>query len=167
MNMNDDQRKLAEDNMTLVYYIVNKYYPQHTRDDDVIQAGMFGLCKAAMVYDESKGAFSTIAGNYIVNYIKHHFRKVTPKAEVLSLDYEYDNSITLADVVKGDCDVASTLAFRQFVENEDERTRLVMGLYLQGYGSEEIAEMTGIKRRTVVKVKRLAQLKWEGMCNER
>ena len=166
MLMNDEQRKLAEDNISLVYYIVNKYFPQHSRDDDVIQAGMFGLCKATMIWDESKGAFSTIAGHYIVNYIKRHFQKTIVKVDTLSLEYEYEDSMTLADVVKGDGDVSTVCSVAEFLGNEKKIDQTVLMMFAQGYKSKEIAVHLGVTRSYVNTIKRLAKIKWEGFCNE-
>ena len=160
MNMNDEQRKLAEDNMTLVHFIINKYFPQHNYDDDVIQAGMVGLCKATMAWDKDKGAFSTIATNYILNHIRTHFGKNKQKAEVLSLEYEYDDSMTLADVVKGDSDVSSVCGVIDFLSNETETNQKVLLMLAQGYKSKEIAEILGMTRSNVNTIKRMAKLRW-------
>ena len=43
----NDRKKFIEENVNLVYVIVREYYPTFIFDEDVIQCGMVGLCKAA------------------------------------------------------------------------------------------------------------------------
>lgn len=167
MNMNDGQRKLAEDNMKLVHFIINKHYPFCNGNDDVIQVGMMALCRAAMAWDESKGKFSTIASVYIVNAIKKHFSETRQKAEVLSLDYEYEGASTLSDVIEGDHDVESLSDVIDFLESEKKINREVLSMFAQGYESKEIASHLGVTRSYVNTIKRIAKLKWEDMNNDK
>lgn len=64
-----DRDKLIQDNIPFVYYIIHKYYPTFSKDEDIIQSGMVGLVKAANKFDASKGKFSTYAGVIIKNEI--------------------------------------------------------------------------------------------------
>lgn len=167
MSMNDEQQKLAEDNMKLVHFIINKHYPSFNRNEDVAQVGMMALCRAAMAWDESKGKFSTIASVYILNDIKRYFKTIAPKAEVLSLDYEYEGSATLSDVIQGDSDVQSVSDVVDFLENEKKINQEVLTMFAQGYESKEIAHHLGVTRSYVNTIKRIAKLKWEDMYNDR
>ena len=65
MNMNDEQQRLVTDNMKLVHFVVNKYYPTFNGNEDVSQVGMVGLCKAALAWNPEKTTFTTCACNYI------------------------------------------------------------------------------------------------------
>lgn len=76
-------REFIEQNMNLVYYIIHKYYPAFSKDEDVIQSGMLGLCKASLHYDERKGKFSTYAGATIKNEIVNELKG---KSNAFSLD---------------------------------------------------------------------------------
>ena len=58
--------KLIEDNYNLVGYTLNHFYPDLKTDEDIIQIGSIGLCKAANNYDPTKGAFSTSPRIFIV-----------------------------------------------------------------------------------------------------
>ena len=98
------KNKLIEDNMSLVYFIINKYYPTYITDEDIVQAGMLGLCKAGDTWNEDKGAFSTYAAICIRNNIRMEFRGRGKHQGVLSLDYELPETedgaiITLGDMV--------------------------------------------------------------------
>lgn len=163
MSMNDEQEKLVIDNMTLVHFIISKYYPTFCGNEDVIQSGMVGLCKAANTWKSSKSTFSTYASKCILNEIKRYFREIITIEQSLSLEYEYEGGMTLSEAIEGDGDVESTFEFKEFMESEDETTRLIVALLAQGYNSKEISDMIGIKRSTVAKVKRLTYKKWEGI----
>lgn len=52
-------------NMRLVVYIAKQYQGMGLSLDDLIQEGSIGLCRAAELYDESKGKFSSYAGLWI------------------------------------------------------------------------------------------------------
>lgn len=66
--MTDEQRALAEKHLQLVTWVLNNRVPFWRRDeyDDMWQAGAIGLCKAAMLFDESVGVkFGTYAAVFI------------------------------------------------------------------------------------------------------
>lgn len=85
------QQQLVEDNVNLVYSIVHTHYPTFAKDEDIIQAGMLGLCVAAENYDESKSKFSTYAYKCIRNFINKEFATRKKHRNQLSLDYEVSN----------------------------------------------------------------------------
>lgn len=59
----EEQNKLIEDNMKLVYFIARKICKYPEMLDDCIQEGCLGLIRAAKYFDESRGVkFSTFAG---------------------------------------------------------------------------------------------------------
>ena len=60
--------------MRLVHFVLNKYYPGYTKDEDIIQCGMVGLVGAANTFDESKGTFSTYAVRCVMNQINTELR---------------------------------------------------------------------------------------------
>lgn len=98
------KQQLVEDNMKLVYSLVSKEYPTYLTDEDIIQCGMLGLCKAAEKWDEGKSKFSTFATSCIRHEIQYEFRKRAKHQGVLSLDYEIKDGDTTCDFVTlGDC----------------------------------------------------------------
>lgn len=165
MSMNDEQQKLVTDNIALVHFLIRKHYPTFYSNEDVVQNGMVGLCKAAKYWDSSKSTFSTYAGKCILNEIKNHFRESILAQSVLSLDYEYEGGMMLSEAIEGDTDVDSTFEVEEFLGKEKEKNKLVLSLYAQGYTTREISEMTGIGVRGVARIKRIAQKKWEGVCD--
>ena len=165
MSMNEDQQKLVIDNTKLVYTVIKKHYPTFYGNEDITQVGMLGLCEAATSWDSSKSAFSTYACTCIQNEIRDYFRTNPHNSVVLSLDYEYEGGSTLSETIEGDNDVASAVTFEDFLEGETDRTKMVIKLFAKGYNSKEISDITGLKRKTISKIKRLTHIKWEGIVD--
>lgn len=83
--MNDIQ-KFIEENTNLVHFLINKYYPYFSADEDIIQCGMLGLCKAAEKWDSSKSKFSTYATKWILSEIKRELRERGKHSAEISLE---------------------------------------------------------------------------------
>lgn len=65
-----------EDNMNLVYFIVNKKYKHKRNKEDLYQQGFVGLQKAINSYDDKRIVkFSTYAMVCILNEIKYFLRR--------------------------------------------------------------------------------------------
>ena len=82
----NDMTKFIEQNISLVYFVINKYYPSFINDDDIVQCAMVGLCKAANRWDSSKSKFSTFASSWIKNEIKSELRKRNSRKIEISLE---------------------------------------------------------------------------------
>lgn len=71
-----NSEEVVTTNIGLVYKVVNKLKVSSFDRDDLIQAGLMGLFKAAQRFDNSKGfAFSTYAMPFIVGNIKKELRQ--------------------------------------------------------------------------------------------
>ena len=97
--LNDNQRRLVEENMALVKYILYRYYGSDiTQDEDYIQEGYIGLCKAAATYNpDYPWQFSTYAARCIINHMKQYFRMLNTKSRkceltIISLNEKRINS---------------------------------------------------------------------------
>ena len=154
-----ERQQLIEDNMALVYYIISKQYPTFIGDQDVIQSGMVGLCKAAKHYDPEKGIFSTYAGRCIRNEITQEFIRRKPMKMTVSLDTKIGEDGTLADILVGDDDVAyiDTAFYNQL--SKDEVT--LLHLESAGFNTDEISELCGYNAQKVRKILRTTHLKWK------
>ena len=72
-----NRNQLIEENIKLVYHVVNKYFKNCVimDRDDLVQEGSLGLMKAAEEWDETKGVkFSTYASNNIKWHIQNTLR---------------------------------------------------------------------------------------------
>lgn len=148
----ESKQKLIEDNMELVYSVITKEYPTFIRDEDIIQSGMLGLCKAADGWDESKSKFSTYAWKAIRNEINRELSDRCKHQHVLSLDYPIKNEdgdkSTFGDLIEDKKDIG-------FVEAEfderclSQREREVYELLKNGYDTVEIRKELGVSRQWV------------------
>lgn len=141
------KQQIVEDNMNLVYSLIAKEYPTYLNDEDIIQCGMLGLCKAADKWDEEKGTFSTFAWFCIRNEIRQEFRSRSKHQNILSLDYEVDSEegkTTFGDFVMGDEDV-------NYIDTSDltEREAQVLQLLNNGLSQVVIAKKLGITKQRV------------------
>lgn len=122
--LTDEQQQIVLDNMKLVYYTYNDTYKNPSKviqkwEDDIIQEGMYGLCKAAVKFDPSLGnEFATFAVPCIRNQMALLVRKikndwmVDSLDEMLDFDKGGDSGVskldTIADTsISADCIVAN------------------------------------------------------------
>lgn len=69
--------KVIEDNIGLVKTIVSRFQVSKYDQEDLIQAGLIGLWKAAYNFDETKGVkFSTYSVKYILGEVKEELKKL-------------------------------------------------------------------------------------------
>lgn len=162
--MTKQQQQLVEDNMNLVYFTIARYYPHHKGDDDVVQIGMMGLCKAAASYDDSKGQFSTYAIIKIRSAISYEFRKDSKRVKAISLDAERDaqcgDKVALQEFIIGDMD-EGYVDVAPLCNVLTPRQRAVFELLRQGFSCVDIAKRLGVSKQSVHQRLRVIQKKWE------
>lgn len=149
------KQQLIEDNMKLVYYLINREYPTYIHDEDIVQCGMLGLCKAADKWDESKSKFSTFAMFCIRSEIQMEFRKRAKHEHyILSLDYEIDDgeggTCALGDIIAGDEDVPY-FDIGIDLTRLNEKERRIAELLPTGMLQADIARELGVSRQYVHK----------------
>jgi RNA polymerase sigma factor (sigma-70 family) len=157
--MNDIQRNLVEENMTLVYFIVGKNYPTYRGDEDIIHSGLLGLCRAALRWDESKGAFSTYACSCIRNAIKQELRERQQMADTVSLECPIGDDLTIADTISDNEDIY--FLDDKFLIDLTETERFVFELRSKGYEIEDIQKLTGYDSRKIRKILRTIYAKYK------
>ena len=159
-----NKQRLIEDNINLVYYVIKKYYPNYLYDEDIVQEGMVGLCKAVNAYDSDKSKFSTFAARCILNQIKYYFRKNSKHYDVLSYDRVIENiedeSITFLDMICGEEDVGlGVINFKMFYEKLSENEQEFVDL-LATHTEREIGEILGMAQGSVSRRKTIIKKKW-------
>ena len=145
--------------MKLVYYIISKEYPTYLYDDDIVQSGMYGLCRAAQGWDENRGSFATYAGKWIRGEIRQEFSRRKTHSKDVSLEMDIGEDGTLGDIIQGDDDVAyidDETFYRQLTSEERE----VLKLHSAGYATYEIAQQLGFSEQKVNKLLRITKIKW-------
>ena len=161
--MTDEQRKLASENHNLIYSFLNRY---NFDPEEYYGLAAIGLCKAAKLYDESKGNFSTYAYRSMLNNIKHDLLYKSRSKRIPENLIDYYNSefcndngeiIEYLSLLTSDIDIEKEVLAKIVVEtymNElTDRDRLVLRLLSDGYTHMEIGEIVGISRNTVRKIR--------------
>lgn len=171
--MTDEQRKLATENHNLIYSFLNKY---DYDPEEYYDLAAIGLCKAAKLYDTSKGAFSTYAYRAMLNTISHDlvYKGRSKRIPENLIDYynctfcnENGEVIEYLSLMPSNDDIEKEVISKVIVEsvmNElSDRDRLVIGLSADGYSNQEIGKLIGISRNTVSKIKgRIFVKLWKG-----
>jgi RNA polymerase sporulation-specific sigma factor len=152
-------QQLIEDNINLVYFVINTYYPTFRQDEDIIQCGMLGLCESANTWSEDKGLFSTYASRCISNRIIQEFRSRKKYKGTLSLDYETTDSDgetkRFGDAIVGEEDVNwvdTDTMYNKLTPMEQD----IVNLRKIGWNNKAIAEKLNVSEQTIqVKVRKL------------
>ncbi len=146
------KQQLIEDNMNLVYHLISKEYPTYVHDEDIVQCGMLGLCKAAEKWDDSKSKFSTFAMFCIRSEIQTEFRRRAKHQGILSLDYEIDDgeggTSTFGEIITGDEDV-SYFDIGIDLTKLNKTERQIAELLPTGMSQVDIAKKLGITKQYV------------------
>lgn len=157
---------LILENMKLVNFVLHKYFPRLAFDEDMIQVGMVGLCRAAENYDESKGKFTTLAARSIRNTILNELRDNAKNPPALSLStviYEGDDGeVELEDSICGDADV-DYYDFKGMMSTLTPRERKVAEMLADGCTQEDIAKHLGVARTTVQRDGAIIKRKLKGL----
>ena len=168
--MNEQNKRLVEENMKLVYHVINTYYPNHIGDEDLEQEGFIGLCRAAEKFDDTRDAkFSTFACSTIHNYLRHYFTGLGMKkrtANLISLDLEIKHDDGSGDALheviedrKAD-GLFKQCEIENFVDTLDERERKIFELRSEGLTLQEVGKQLGLSHATIGQTVRSMRKRW-------
>lgn len=145
MKLNDKQRKLVEDNHSLIFWYAHK---NHLDLEEWYGILALALCKAALKYDEEKSKFTTYAVMSMKNEMLAELRKRKADKRMLYSEVLTGDMLETQAVTKGDLD--SLVMLKDILQN-DPRGEL-LGLYINGYTQAEIAEILGISQAHVSRI---------------
>lgn len=165
MSKND----LVENNMNLVYHLIHKYYPTFIGNEDFVQEGMLGLCKAASTFDENRGfTFSTYASKCIMNQLKIYLKSFNKNNHLLSIDNtvigEDGEETTFHNFIVGDEDVEVDLV-SDFYKGLDTVEQDLFEILYTGT-NKDYYERKGGNYNTLRKVRRRLRRKWRDFSGE-
>lgn len=192
--MTEYENSLIMDNLKLVGHIASKY---RSRPDynDIVQAGMVGLCEAAMRFDETRGnKFSTYAGSYIHGHICEYYHRyaISPiklprdmitkicrgdleNISMASLDYTPNDYISLSELIADDIDIkkecldelsyTDLLQFMQSKLTVNEYRAFLVDFH--GVKQKQIGSILGISQSFVSRTLRKARIKIIEELNDR
>lgn len=160
----EERDKLIEDNINLVYYVVNQYYKPNNLSgmdkEDFYSEGFIGLIKAADSYNpDTDCKFSTYAYKGICFAISKIYRTenyVCRKANHGAMSIEYDitggNNYTLEDIIGVDEDMTyiESKEILEFIDSLNIKSiKFILNKLSEGYNQYEIAKMLGVSRSCV------------------
>lgn len=192
--MTEYENSLIMDNLKLVGHIASKY---RSRPDynDIVQAGMVGLCEAAMRFDETRGnKFSTYAGSYIHGRICEYYHRYAISSiklprdmitkicrgdleniSMASLDYTPNDYISLSELIADDIDIkkecldelsyTDLLQFMQSKLTVNEYRAFLVDFH--GVKQKQIGSILGISQSFVSRTLRKARIKIIEELNDR
>lgn len=144
----------------LVWFVLNRYYPDFVYDEDVAQEARIGLWLACKAYDPSRGAFSTFAVKTIHNEVRGYFRRMLqrdiPRDQLVSLEHPVKDMshggdpVPLRDTLVGESDI-------QWMDLSGVKAKLgdldlrIFRLRLTGLSMDDIGARVGISRQAVDK----------------
>ena len=163
LKLNDEQRKLVEQNHNLIYSAMRKFGVRNEKFDDYYDVAAIGLCKAVMSYDPDKQtALSTLVYSCIKNELYDQFRSEKTESNqfnqqilsynVLCKTAENQNS-TMEDIVLVDKNfeenLISMLIFRDRIRTLMDKDKQMIYLRISGYTYDEIAKEFCISKQAV------------------
>lgn len=164
--MTDREQKII-DNMSLVHYVLHKYFPLYIDNQDNIQNGYVGLIKAVDSFDESTGnTFSTYASRCIFNEIAMDLRRRNKYAKDISLHAVLaegdtrDDPLIIEDVLSYEDDY-TPLYIQEFVQCLDEREITVLRYLMAGKNQTYISNRLGMTRSNICLIVKKMRSKWK------
>ena len=145
LKLNDEQRKLVEQNHNLIYSAMTKCGIRRQDFDDYYGFAAIGLCKAAIDYDKTRSkSFSTYAylciQNEITVYNKYRFRQ---KRKGNMNTISYNHMLDDWDEDKNEKNIIFKLNFQDKCYTLNNKDRMIVDLKSKGYTYQEIAKMFG------------------------
>lgn len=160
--LNDDQRKLVEENQRLAGYVVTKMKLPY---EDYLDLALLFLCQAALKYDPSKSAFSSYACQAIYNNLIRYITRSKKDAHVTSVSLytpittkNAKESSMLIDVVpaenQSEQKKIELLELRMSAKEKmnllSPHLKKVFSMLCEGMTYDQIAAKLGTSRRVVI-----------------
>ena len=171
MKLTEEQKKLVEENHNLIYGFLRM---KELEDDEYYDIVAYGLCKAAMKYDSTKGKFSTFAYKYMKTEIVHQIDLDTRKNKIpKNLIYSYDNvintnpKVTFISMLFDRYDENAIDAFiseenfRQFYLLLKKEEQFIINHFANGYNGTEVANKMDITSQRVYQRIKDIRRKWK------
>lgn len=156
MILNDKQRKLVEDNHSLIYWYAGKYKVPIEEYYDVLA---MALCYAAYNYDESKGAFSTLAIKTMYFKMQHEFSYNTKKSKIpIDKIMHYENTYQMENMITSHdsperitiCKLSYNNMLNKILNlTDNEKHKKIIMYRLQGLTVQEIGKKVNISHQNV------------------
>lgn len=138
--LNDAQRKLIEDNIGLVYKVIND--KGLGNDEEALSFGFYGLCRAAENYIPSKGTFCTYAYNIIAGWVYGSSTDMTYRSRISSgamiLTDEIENYAPESEINE------ARMCLSYIYSRVDKQTKQILKLLYEGHSKTMVSKLLGI-----------------------
>lgn len=169
----DDLSQQIQDNMGLVYTLVNQLYPQYIHDDNIIEIATISLWKALQTFDESKKySFSSylkkIIKNDIFNEIKRNCKKNKVEFSLDSAISDKSNNTKIINVE--DNKLYAMLLVKEYdttdvIHTLTDKQKEIYQLMLECLTQQEISETLGVSQtyvnKLIKKIRRKVAREWQ------
>ena len=155
MKLTEEQKKLVEENHSLIYWFAKKYHVPIEEYYDVLAQG---LCMAAYHYDPSKCSFSTYAYLCMNTEMHVEYRKTLRKSEIPQGNiFHYENAWQLSDLIptneKTENKVIDKISYENLISllNDilNDKDKEVLSYILNGLTMREIAKIEGTSHQAI------------------
>lgn len=159
--LTEKQQKLVEENHNLIYGFANK---MHLPLEEYYDLLAIGLCKAAQIFEEDKGAFSTVAyccmKNELALYLRHiQIKSAIPKELIFSYDASCKDSHngdtgnnvleTLASKHSVEDLVVNHIVTKEILTSLKDEDKFILQMIAVGMSQRKIAEKMGYSAQWV------------------
>ena len=163
MKLNDEQRKIVEQNHNLIYSAMRNYGIFDENFDDYYGAAAIGLCKAVLNYDSrTNNTLSTFAYACINNELYSQIRMKNTESNKLNdnaLSYNATYMTPSGEETSGEefmlvqknfeKNLVFKLLFQDTIRILDNKERAMILLRANGHTYQEIANYYGVSRQAI------------------
>lgn len=139
---------LAKENMSLAYWVANKWYKKSSIPLDELQsAALLGLAKASLSYDESRAtSFATYSTLIMENEIKRSMEKY-----IKTVGSFHNSGTKIEDISTGtEDDIHDNIALAYALNNLPEESRIIfLSVYKDGLTQKEVARRHGLTEKQI------------------
>ena len=153
------QQELVEQNHNLIYKFAHQ---NNLSIDDYYDILAIGLCRASKMYNEDKGAFSTIAYVCMKTEVMGHWRKISAKG-VIPVEKIVSYNVSPSEESNGNetylcciadnnctCDIAiSNVVYERFYDLLTYKEKTIVELLMNSVSQSKIAEEIGCTKQNV------------------
>lgn len=142
------------ENRGLAVWSVNRYFPNLSADEDILQEAFIGLWKACLTYDSKKAKFATYAVTCIKNQVLMALRKRRKdyKLPVISMEEaatknKNGEALSILDTLVDPSECPEeTVRVKEYLSTLCERDRLLLCLRMNGLSQKEAGKALGVSQ---------------------
>lgn len=145
--LTEEQKKMVEENMNLVYFVIHKYYKFNfpfVEKDELIQEGMYALVKCIPYYQEEKGKISTFVVKCVKKHISYYLLNRNNNIKTIPIETIEKDAIYYDDY---DIDISDSLKEFLYKYLKPKPAEMAIDHYINGLDWEEVSKKYGYADR--------------------